>query len=270
MPDWLPRFAKRWQYRLANALIIERILTRGLNAFRAEVGLPPVHDLMGGWWHSPQRVLGLFPDWYGRPQADWPPQIRLTGFPHYDGRPGAGLPPEVRDFCLAGPPPVAFTFGTGMMHAARFFRAALKACRLLGVRGLFLTRYAGQLPEPLPASVRHCPYAPFQELFPLCAAVVHHGGVGTTARAMAAGTPQLVLPLAYDQSDNAVRVQKLGVGDWLNVRHRTGAHLARALARLMTPAVRTRCRTVAEQFIRHDGLDVAADSLEELAGKGRG
>ncbi len=113
-----------------------------------------------------------------------------------------------------------------MMHAAGFFRAAVKACRLLGVRGLFLTKYTRQLPSALPSYIRHCTFAPFQELFPHCAAVVHHGGVGTTARALAAGTPQLALPLAYDQADNAVRVKNLGVGDWLNVRHRSGGHLA--------------------------------------------
>ena len=197
-----------------------------LNRLRASLGLKPVRRMFR-WWFSPQRVLGFFPDWYGRPAADWPAQMRLIGFPNYDGRPAADLPAEVQEFCGAGPPPVAFTFGTGMMHATEFFRSALKACRLLGVRGLFLTKYTRQLPSALPPFVLHCPFAPFQELFPRCAAVVHHGGVGTTARALAAGTPQLALPLAYDQADNAVRVKNLGVGDWLNVRHRSGGHIAR-------------------------------------------
>ena len=240
-----------------------------LNQLRASLGLKPVHRMFR-WWYSPQRVLGMFPDWYGRPAADWPSQMRLTGFPNYDGRPGSGLPAEVRQFCLSGPPPVAFTFGTGMMHAAEFFRAAVKACRMLGVRGLFLTKYARQLPAVLPPYIHHCTFAPFQELFPRCAAVVHHGGVGTTARALAAGTPQLALPLAYDQADNAVRVKKLGVGDWLNVRHRSGGHIARTLARIMTPAVRERCRAIAGQFGQSDALEAAAEWMEELAERGRG
>ncbi len=153
-----------------------------LNRLRASLGLKPVRRMFR-WWYSPQRVLGLFPDWYGQPAADWPVQMRLTGFPNYDGKPRTGLATDVREFCSAGPPPVVFTFGTGMMHAAGFFRAAVKACRLLGVRGLFLTKYTRQLPSALPPYIRHCTFAPFQELFPHCAAVVHHGGVGTTARA---------------------------------------------------------------------------------------
>ncbi len=152
-----------------------------------------------------------------------------------------------------------------MLHAAHFFRAAVKACRLLGVRGLLMTKYARQVPASLPPYVRHCAFAPFHELFPHCAAVVHHGGVGTAARALAAGVPQLILPLAYDQTDNAVRVQKLGVGDWLNVRGRSGGAMARALTRLLRPAVRERCRAVAAQFGKDDGLDAAAEWMEELA-----
>ena len=128
-----------------------------LNRLRASLGLKPVRRMFR-WWYSPQRVLGLFPDWYGQPAADWPVQMRLTGFPNYDGKPRTGLATDVREFCSAGPPPVVFTFGTGMMHAAGFFRAAVKACRLLGVRGLFLTKYTRQLPSALPPYIRHCTF----------------------------------------------------------------------------------------------------------------
>ncbi|HVS37400.1 MAG TPA: nucleotide disphospho-sugar-binding domain-containing protein [Gemmataceae bacterium] len=239
-----------------------------LNRVRASLGLGPVNRIFR-WWYSPQRVLGLFPDWYGLPQADWPTQMRLTGFPHYDGRPGAGLPADVRDFLRAGPPPVVFTFGTAMLHAAHFFRSAVKACQLLGVRGLLMSKYARQIPAVLPPGVHHAAFAPFHELFPHCAAVVHHGGVGTTARALAAGVPQLILPLAYDQTDNAVRVQKLGVGDWLNVRGRSGGAMARTLQRLLGLDVRDRCRAAAAHFGQEDGLEAAAEWMEELAERGR-
>ena len=117
-----------------------------------------------------------------------------------------------------------------MRHGAEFFRAAVEACGMLGRRGILLTRHARQLPTPLPGSVRHVAFAPFEELLPLCAAVVHHGGIGTTARALAAGTPQLVLPLAWDQPDNAARVRRLGAGSSLGTRHRTPAQLATAPA----------------------------------------
>ena len=68
-----------------------------------------------------------------------------------------------------------------------------------------LTRYPEQLPPALPASVRHERYVPFSAILPRCAAIVHHGGIGTCAQALAAGIPQLVSPFGFDQPDNAVR-----------------------------------------------------------------
>jgi UDP:flavonoid glycosyltransferase YjiC (YdhE family) len=183
----------------------------------------------------------------------------------YDGRPADSLAPEVLEFCRAGTPPVAITCGTGMMHARDTFRAALAACRTLGLRGIVLTKYQHQLPAPLPSFVRAFPFAPFGQLFPLCAAVVHHGGVGTGAKALASGTPQLVLPLAFDQLDNAKRMKRLGVGQWLKSNQRSSSHIAAALAKLMTPESRSRCRQIAAQFGDHDALQTAAQWIEEFA-----
>jgi UDP:flavonoid glycosyltransferase YjiC (YdhE family) len=86
--------------------------------------------------------------------------------------------------------------------------------------------------------VRHCAFAPFRQLLPRCAAFVHHCGIGTTAAAVEAGCPQLVLPLAWDQNDNAARVVKLGAGMRLGAWGRGSRHMADALARLMAPEFR--------------------------------
>src|SRR5207249_10540808 len=132
-------------------------------------------------------------------------------------------------------------------HWARLFRNAIEACRLLGERGILLTKFGQQLPTPLPPFVRHCDYAPFRKLFPHCGGVVHHGGVGTTAQALAAGIPQLVLPMAWDQPDNAVRIQRLGAGHWLSANSR-GVRIASALAKVTTPETRARWRGGAGRF----------------------
>lgn len=262
LPRWAPRWAGRLYWRLVDA-VGNRLIGGHLNRIRASIGLAPVRRLFQ--WHlSPQRIIGLFPEWYGPPQSDWPPQIRLAGFPRCDGRPGTGLPPDLQQFCDEGAPPVAFTFGTGMRHAVGLFREAVAACRLLGVRGLLLTRHAGQLPANLPESVRHVDFVPFQELFPRCVAVVHHGGVGTVARALAAGTPQLIIPHAWDQFDNAVRVKRLRAGDWLKSHRRSAYNIARALATLLGTETRARCRALAARFDAGDGLDAAADLVEAL------
>jgi len=268
IPAWLPHPLRR-AYWLAVDVAGYLLVGRPLNRLGARLGQPPVRRVFR-WWLSPDLVIGLFPPWYAEPQRDWPPQVRLAGFGRYDGA-EAKLSDDVVAFCRAGPPPVAFTLGTGMAHAAGFFRAAVAACGAAGVRGLLLTKYPGLVPSPLPPGVRHCAYAPFRRLLPLCGAVAHHGGVGTTAAALEAGCPQLVLPLAWDQPDNAARVRRLGVGAALGVRRRRGRDLARALAGVMTPAVRGRCREVAALAAREDGLEVAADWVERLEPRfGRG
>ena len=274
LPRWAPRPVASLYWLVIDA-VGAFLLGGPLNRLRRQLGLPPVRRVFG-WWMSPQRVLAMFPDWYGRPQADWAEQIRLTGFPisrqadHDDPRRWA-LAPELTAFCGAGPPPVAFTFGTGMRHSASLFREAAHACQALGVRGIFLTKFADQLPAPLSPSVRHVGYAPFRTLFPRCAAVVHHGGVGTLAQALAAGVPQLILPIAYDQTDNALRVQRLGAGAWLPARRATARRIAAALGGLLTPGERERSRAVAGRFnTAEDPLDVAAEQVENLASVDRG
>src|SRR5207248_592859 len=124
---------------------------------------------------------------------------------------------------------------------------SLKACQRLGLRGIFLTRFAEQLPA-LPSTVKHVSFAPFRELFPRCAAVVHHGGIGTVAKALAAGVPQVILPLAYDQKDNAIRVKRLDIGDWVRAGRANGSRVAEKLAGVMTESVRERCAAIAQRF----------------------
>lgn len=245
------------------------LVGRELNRVRAELGLKPQRRIFTNWL-SRQLVIGMFPEWYGQPQADWPAQIQLVGFPEFDGGFDDALPREVLDFCQAGTPPVAITFGTGMAHSAALFQTALEACHMLGERGILLTKYRNELPNSLPATLLHCPFAPFQKLFPHCVAVVHHGGIGTTAKAMAAGLPQLVQPICFDQRDNGMRMKRLGAGDCLTTRRVSAKQLATALTALMTNEARENCRKVMSRFDKRDAFLTAAELLEGTLGtKGR-
>lgn len=240
------------------------LIGRHLNPFRASLGLKPVRRVFQSWL-SPQLVIGMFPEWYGPPQPDWPAQTRLVGFPLVDGARSGALPDELEQFCRAGEPPLAFTFGTGMAHPTELFRAAQEACALLGRRGVFLTKHGDRLPRPLPPTILHCEFAPFGALFPRCAAVVHHGGIGTVAMALAAGTPQAICPLCFDQGDNAARVQALGVGEWVRRRPLRGRDIASALSQLLTPRTKARCMEVASRLGNTAALEQAAQSVEALA-----
>jgi UDP:flavonoid glycosyltransferase YjiC (YdhE family) len=264
LPAWWSPRAKRAAYRVADALVLDRLLAGPLNAARAERGLPPVRRVLGDWRHSPQCVLGLFPAWFALPQPDWPARTHLTGFPLFDGGGLAEAPAGLQEFLDGGAPPVVFTPGTSIERAGRFFAESAEACRRLGCRGLLLTRFADQVPAALPPGVRHFPYVPFGRLLPRAAALVHYGGVGTLAQALAAGTPQLVVPRRHDQHDNAARLVGLGVAAALRPRAYRAAAVADALARLLTdPAVAARCRDAARRPF--GGVDEACRLLERLA-----
>jgi UDP:flavonoid glycosyltransferase YjiC (YdhE family) len=265
MPRWSPHWYRRFLYWIGDRLVIDPILEGPLNRFRAELGLPPVRRVLAGWWNSPQLVVGLFPAWFAPPPPDWPPQLRLTGFPLFDERGQREAPAGLEDFLRAGDPPLVFTPGSAMMHGRAFFGAAVEVCRRLGRRGLLLTSFDEHLPPSLPDAVRHFRYVPFSEVFPRAAAVVHHGGIGTTAQALAAGVPQLIMPMGYDQYDNAARVARLGAGASLVPGKFTGARVARRLDRLLRPDVAAACKEVARRFDGPGAIAAACDWIERLA-----
>ena len=152
LPMWLPLMGRRFLLFLADKLILDPMLAPALNEFRASLGLSiPARSIVHTWWNSPQRVIGLFPEWYAPPQEDWLPQIRLTGFPLYDERGVFAMPPELNEFLQSGTPPIAFTPGSAMWKADEFFKQGAEACRILGRRGLLLApcrshsaRFAGR------------------------------------------------------------------------------------------------------------------------------
>ena len=262
---YLPKPLLRAVWWYGDHFVADPVLKAPINALRAEFGLPAVSKIIDQWWLSPQRVIALFPEWFAPPQPDWPKQVKLTGFPMYDERGVHAMPPELSTFLNVGPPPVAFTFGSAMTQARPQLQASAEACRLAGLRGLLLTRHRAQVPADLPDGVRHFDYAPFSELLPRCAALVHHGGIGTTAQTLASGVPQLVMPLAHDQHDNAARVRKLGVGAEIATKKYRAKNVADALTRLLADAeMPARCRAVADRFKGYDPLAQTCDLIEQL------
>lgn len=164
----------------------------------------------------------------------------------------------------AGPPPIVLTPGSANRHAAAFFRAALGATSQIGQRAVCVTAHADHLPAPLPDGALHASYAPFATLFPRAAAVVHHGGIGTSAQALAAGVPQLIVPMGFDQPDNAVRLVQLGVGAAIPARRVTGPRAAAALRALLTGTrTQSACRRWREAMDSEAAIRRACDLIEE-------
>jgi UDP:flavonoid glycosyltransferase YjiC (YdhE family) len=267
LPDRMPRVLKAMQYWIADAAFTDPLLAPATNAFRKELGLPPVRRLVGRWWHSPQRVIGMFPDWFCPPQPDWPAQTLVTGFPLWDQSEVVDIPRDLSEFVESGDPPVVFTFGTANKHTRRFFHESAEACRRSGRRGILITRFADDLPASLPDGVRHFPYVPFGYLLPRAAAMVHHAGTGTTAQGLANGLPQIVVPMAFGQPQNAFRLDRLGVGRSLSIRGFRATAVSRWLDRFLdSPQVTARCRELARRFENRQPIEETCDLLEQLAG----
>ena len=207
---WMPAWILRLLQAAAERLVLDRMIAPRLNAFRGDLALPPVHRVWTRWMHSPDLVIGAWPDWFAPAQSDWPPSTTTSGFPLFTEETGT-TDFTLDAFIAAGSPPIGITPGSAMAHGERFFAAALAACAALGRRALLVTPYRDQLPATLPAWAHHVAYAPFAALLPRLAALVHHGGIGTSAQALTAGIPQLVVPFAHDQFDNAARLARLGV-----------------------------------------------------------
>lgn len=261
-----PAWIKRAAWWAIDLFLLDPPVVPTLNAWRRELGLPPVAHPFRDWLHSPQRVIGLFPDWFGAPQPDWPAAVRLTGFPLYDESDQAGVPASLERFLDAGPPPLVFTPGSANQAASRFFAAAVDASRRLGRRALLLTRYADHLPATLPPGVHHEPFVPLSQALPRCAALVSHGGIGTLAQGLAAGVPQLTMPMGFDQPDNVTRLSRLHVGTWVTPSRFDGPRVATALDRLLGSAdTAAACRQWAERMRASRAVEATCDLLEQLA-----
>jgi rhamnosyltransferase subunit B len=261
----MPRLIKRMLFWYIDAAYVERRIGPALNAFRSTLGLPPVRGIFSNYIHSPQLVLGLFPEWFAAPQADWPRNTHLTGFILHDAGGQADAHSEADDFLGAGSPPVLVTPGSAATDRSSFFLQTVRACQRAGVRAMLVTNHPGQLPDSLPPGVRAFPYVPFSRILPRCAAVVYHGGIGTLAQAVKAGVPHLVVPNAHDQPDNGQRVERLGLGFSINPRRYRPGSAARAIGKLLRSAqVRERCREYAARVDSPASLDRACSLIEQL------
>ena len=266
VPEFLPPRLRHWIGRGGDKFIVDPAVLPGLNALRARLDLRPVRRLRY-WWNSPTRMLLTFPDWFAPPQADWPRQAMQVGFPIAD-RFGdrEDLGPELSTFLDAGAPPLVFTYGSGMCQAGRFFATAARLCRRMGRRGVFLSPQDGQVPGDMPPDILHVPYAPLSLLLPRCAALVHHGGIGTVAQALAAGVPQLIVPVAFNHFDEGKRLQRLGVGTLLRRRAFTARRAAGILSRLLIDrGVVEACAAAKAWMAADDGVGNACDGIERMS-----
>ncbi len=253
-------------------LQIARSVGRGwgapLNELRRKSGFRELRDPCFDDMFSPFGTQCWFSKVLAKPQEDWPAKTTITGFPFYDRlEPGQEMDAGLAQFLDSGAPPVVFTLGSSaVMDAGSFYRESVAAVRRLGIRAVLLVgRDPRNRPaEELPDSIFVAEYAPYSALLPRAAATVHQGGVGTTAQALQAGRPMIVVPWAHDQPDNALRVARLGSGRVIARGSYRARRVERELGELLSkPQYALAARAAAEVMRAEDGVAAACDGLEQ-------
>jgi len=233
-----------------------------VNAVRAQVGLAPVRLASYEGSHVVAQAA-MFPHWYGMPAPDWP-EMECLGFPLPSSP--EPLPTRVLEFLARFPRPLVFTTGTGVGKTERFFEAAARCCAELKMPGIFLSRFLASERQKLADDIAHFDHVELEALLPHAALIVHHGGMGTTARALQAGIPQVISPIAFDQPDNGHRVEVLGAGRVVSRDCMSGATFATAVRELLGDAeLRSRLSGYRAALASPRAIERAADLLESVA-----
>ena len=256
-------------YWLADILVADPLLAPTINRVRRSHSLPPVSRILDRWWLSPDLVLGMYPRWFGDNSPPCQGPWLNCGFPlatQCKLAPALGADQEHNRKGF----PVFATPGTAHHHAKAFFNNVVEASASIGMNCILATTYPNQLPNRLPSHVSTMAYAALDEVLPQCAAIVHHGGIGTTAIASATACPQLICPMAYDQFHNADRIEALGLGmtcranPWNQGRSAVQA-LARQLQFLVgDQATRNECVRRSGEGADFCGSEVAANAISNL------
>lgn len=254
-PMWFRRLQHGTGRRMVNGM-----LDPLLHDLRAESGMARRGDTFFGEMLE-GRVLGLFSPSYRGPAPDDPPGMTICGFPWFDrGAADGRMEAELESFLAGGPPPVVVAMGSVLSQTEEVvLRRVVRACIATGERVVLVGRDGHD--EPHSSSLIRVGYAPFGALFPRAGAIVHHGGIGTTAQSLRAGVPSLVLAFAHDQFDNAARVHRLGVGFKGTSGMSARAISERVRAMCSDARMRARAREIGARIASEDGAGRAASEI---------
>ncbi|TAK11162.1 MAG: glycosyltransferase [Anaerolineae bacterium] len=242
-----------------------------IRAWRKELGLKP-HGLRGPFRRVFREKIpilyGYSPSVLPQP-PDWPDWHRVTGYWFLDEVKGWQPPAELESFLAAGPPPVYVGFGSmSPRDPAMAADIIIEALEITGQRGILLSGWAGLGRSNLPESIYRLDAAPHDWLFPKMAAVVHHGGAGTTAAGLRAGVPTVTTPFFSDQPFWGLRVRDLGVGPApVPQKRMTAKRLAAAIRRAVTdPSMKTKAGALGAAIRQEDGIATAVSFIRTYLG----
>lgn len=240
-----------------------------VNDFRKQHGLPPYGRASFYRILRSTPLLGAYSPAVVPHPADWPEGAHITGYWFPEAEAGWEPAPELQAFLEAGDPPVYVGFGSmAGRNPGQFAEMVLEALAKSGQRGLLLTGWGGMQAVPAPEDVFVVDSAPHSWLFPRMAAVVHHGGAGTTAEGLRAGLPTVILPFILDQPFWGKRVRALGVGpEPIARKNLTAESLAHAIDMAVTqPEIKRRAARLGEAIRAEDGAGRAVNIVKQILG----
>ena len=240
-----------------------------LKELRESLDLPDLGDLhiLEESQNSPHLNLALFSSLFAPAREGWPQPMCQTGFVFHQQE-EESLSRETREFLDEGDPPLLFSLGTSGSgtEGQRFCEVAAEASLLMDKRAVLVTGSNTEILQHIPRDDRLLPvaYEPFSQLVPEVRTLVHIGGVGTIAYGLHGGKPQVVVPFTYEQCDNALRLQDLGVSATLPVARLDSSILCRKIEQVEEDAYRERALEIQAQIAGENGAKEAADQLEAL------
>jgi UDP:flavonoid glycosyltransferase YjiC (YdhE family) len=246
------------------------VTAKPINAVRASEGLPPLSDPMGA--DSVSSILALYAvsRYILRPPVNWQSHQKITGFLFLDSE-GWEPDPGLRDFLAKGPPPVVVSFGS-VVHESpdAITELLLKAIDMVRCRAIIQHGWSGLARIKLPPNVYATSFVPHGWLFPKASCIVHHGGAGTTAAALRAGVPSVVVPHTLDQPIWAEVARAFGCcGGVLPYRQISAERLAEAIERTRDEArYRLRASEIASKIRAEQGVRSACIEINRVLADG--
>jgi len=268
LPASLQRSSNRISWFLGG-IFLRRIVDKPVNQLRRALHVPPRSNLMWTGNLSPRfTALAVSSALVPRPE-DWPEYVQTTGFCFWDGSEDWQFSETLKAFLHGGKPVVAVTAGTVAPGERALFvpyyQTSIESILACGARAVLINAPEMSVSPEQREDVLHIPFAPFSQVFPACAAVIHHGGIGTIAQCLRAGVPSLVVPGGMDQPFNAAQVMQRKAGLWIPRKRYTVRRAEQALrALLFTPTYQEQARKIQARIMQEDGVAALCDAVEQI------
>jgi rhamnosyltransferase subunit B len=239
-----------------------KVVDPHINRLREREGLPSLVEAVFSNT-SPQLNLQLYSPEFASMPPDWTVEKKQAGFCYLESTDDFMPPPQLEKFLAAGDKPWLFTLGTAIVaQPGAFYATAVEAMKGIPERAILLTGLPqNQLPD-LPPNVMTVDYLPYDWIMPRCSVVAHQCGIGTLSHVLRAGLPSVACPYAFDQPNNSMRLQALGVAVFLPAKQRTAAALRVAMREAVKDPIATRARELGERLRRENGPRKACEILE--------